>query len=111
MSWIDEITELSFDDKIKVWIDYIVTISYLNNDKPLISDRHFNENLKFPILGCYFGTSHNIKPVCFDDFVSPEKCIVKTDYGNKNGATGIQINYLGIYDWYPKFKNRIFKIN
>lgn len=108
MNLTDEIKSLSFDQKIKVWLDYVVTISVLNNDAPLICNLDFNENPKFPILGCYFGTTHDIKPMCFDDFVSFEKCVKKTDYGSKFGAAGIQTNYSGIYDWYPKFKNRIF---
>jgi len=106
---INEIVELSFDDKIKVWLDYVVTVSGLNNDKPLICNSRFNKNPKFPILNCDWGTSHNIEPMCFDDFIDLEKCTIKTDYSNKKGVTKIHNNYRGIYDWYPKFKDRILK--
>jgi hypothetical protein len=105
----NEINSLSFDDKIKVWLDYVVTQSCLNNIKDVL---YVGENkyglintVDFPVLGCYWGLTHNIKILSFEEFTDLEKCSVKVDYG----AVGIQTNYLGIYDWYPKFKTRIFK--
>jgi len=81
---------MSDDDKIKVWIDYVVTQSYLNNDRDLLDvgeNKHdFINTIHFPVLGAYWGLKHDIKILNFDDFVE-----------------------FRLEEWFSKFENRIFK--
>lgn len=109
----EEINMLSFDDKIKVWLDYVATQYFLNNDRNLLSvgenKYDFINTIHFPVLGVYWGQYQKSPIMNFDDFTNLEKCSKKTDYGTQYGGAGIQTNYSGIYDWFPKFKDRIFK--
>lgn len=63
---------MTFDEEIKIWLDYVATQSYLNNDKTLLSIPEkivFEINhIDFPILKAYWGISHNIKILSFEEF-------------------------------------------
>lgn len=97
----NEISNLTYLQKTKIWVDYMVTIVALNNDihyYPIMvkdvnnignvvrsTGTDFNNGKSFPLLNIHASSidrKHCI--MTFDDFCNEK-----------------------IYDWYGKFKSRI----
>lgn len=95
-----KIENLSFDDKIKVWLDYIATQYALKYFSPEIKiNNHYSPSggsSIYPNLGIYFPPiNHNKKPRKFEEFCLEEDSRVAE----------------GLKGWYWRFKDRIFKTN
>jgi len=84
---IKEIEALTMDEKVSVWLHYMVTQKCLKHYWSVIQS--------------------NVSPL--HDFIDRSKCHQETDYGTEFGGAGVQTNYSGIYYWYPRFKRQIFK--
>lgn len=106
-----EVEGLSLDDKLKVWLDYMVSYVSLNHHYEIIEvtehNSHLYDKVDYPVLGATivktFSDPFEIKP--FEVFTAKESNMIIVDYPE----VGPQKHYMGIYSWYGKHKRRIFQ--
>ena len=60
------------EEELKIWMDYVITQSELNNIKPLLTvydNRAYPiKYINFPVLKVYWGITHKIKILLFNEF-------------------------------------------
>ncbi len=112
-SIVEEVDELTLDQKINIWLDYMVTQKSVKHFYGLMGEIFGDVDLfkknnpdatVYPLFKMYnFSVPNECYPILtLNEFTDKQRNIQKVDY-----ESGVQINYSGIYEWYRKFKNRI----
>jgi hypothetical protein len=112
-SIIEKVDSLSFDDKIKIWMYYMVAQVFLNTDREIIETTpitmiYFSQKLDYPIFSATLGATQKLPIIDFDTFCSTKRRVIIWDYSKFYTGNDIGNDYTCIYDQYIKYKDKIF---